>query len=562
MPDDVLNEMAAEKGIGKANKSAAQRLIALTESLELFYSSDGDAYARVELSGHYETMALRSGAFKSWLAKRFYETHKGAANAQAIQDALNYLDGRARYEGGMSDVHVRVARVGDVIWLDLCGADWAAVKITKDGWSLCPHSTEARFFRPGGMLPLPTPQSLRPGESLDSLLRPFINCEDQCWPLVTAWILSALSGIGPYLLLAFSGEQGSAKTTSAVFARGVVDPNIAPLRSMPRDDQEIAIAALSAHVIALDNVSAIPTWLSDALCRVATGGALSKRRLYFDKDEVLITFKRPLILTSIPDVVEKPDLRDRHYSIRCLPIPDHARRTEAQLWDDWRKASPMIMAALLDILVAGLRAETSVKDDVASGRLTLPRMADAAQWVIACYRGMGWDENAFLSACASNRKESVLQAIGDDPVADGISKLMANRRRWEGQMQDLLLALCVALGGDEPRHAPEGFPRSPRALRSRVDRAKSYLRQVEIVITFPRGHKALVVIEKKGEQRSQPPQGPRQSSIGREGVPGNAGVNGTNSAAHQDQSVHREGREGVSQPPSSPGDPEVPGFQL
>jgi len=35
------------------------------------------------------------------------------------------------------------------------------------------------------------------------------------------------------------------------------------------------IAALNSHVIAYDNLSVIPDWLSDALCVLSTGGGFS-----------------------------------------------------------------------------------------------------------------------------------------------------------------------------------------------------------------------------------------------------------------------------------------------
>jgi hypothetical protein len=43
-------------------------------------------------------------------------------------------------------------------------------------------------------------------------------------------------------------------------------------------------------------------WLSDALCRVATGGGYATRALYTDQDEVLIDRTRASLLNGIEDV--------------------------------------------------------------------------------------------------------------------------------------------------------------------------------------------------------------------------------------------------------------------
>src|SRR5262249_31150465 len=42
------------------------------------------------------------------------------------------------------------------------------------------------------------------------------------------------------------------------------------------------IAASNGHVLAFDNLSGVPPWLSDTLCRLTSGGAFSTRRLFTD----------------------------------------------------------------------------------------------------------------------------------------------------------------------------------------------------------------------------------------------------------------------------------------
>ena len=54
-----------------------------------------------------------------------------------------------------------------------------------------------------------------------------------------------------------------------------MDPNSAPLRALPREERDLFIAAMNAHLLAFDNVSHIPPWLADAFCRLATGGGFA-----------------------------------------------------------------------------------------------------------------------------------------------------------------------------------------------------------------------------------------------------------------------------------------------
>jgi len=113
------------------------------------------------------------------------------------------------------------------------------------------------------------------GGSIDAL-RSFLNLLNQNdFVLVVAWLLAALRSGGPYPLLAVSGEQGSAKTVLSKLLRALVDPNAAPVRALPREERELMIAANNGHLLAFDNLSGLPAWLSDALCRLASGGSFA-----------------------------------------------------------------------------------------------------------------------------------------------------------------------------------------------------------------------------------------------------------------------------------------------
>src|SRR5213079_2618212 len=161
--------------------------------------------------------------------------------------------------------HVRVAEHAGHIYLDLADEHWRAVEIGPDGWRVN-RSPPVRFRRPAGMLPLPVPEQ---GGSIEALL-PLLNLSSRNdFVLEVAWLLAALRSGGPYPLLAISGEQGSAKTVLSKVLRALIDPNVAPVRALTPEERELMIAANNSHLLAFDNLSALPSWLSDALCRLA-----------------------------------------------------------------------------------------------------------------------------------------------------------------------------------------------------------------------------------------------------------------------------------------------------
>ncbi len=441
---------------------------------ELFHTATGTAFADLLIDGHRESWPIRSKRFRGWLRRRYYEATGSALGAQAISSELDLLEARAQFDAPERSVHVRVAEHEGHTYLDLADEHWRAVQIGPDGWRVnnCPP---VRFRRPAGMLPLPVPQ---PEGSIEALL-PLLNlsCRND-FVLVVAWLLATLRSRGPYPLLAISGEQGSAKTVLSKMLKALVDPNAAPVRALPREQRELMIAANNGYLLAFDNLSNLPAWLSDALCRLATGGSFAVRQLYTDDDEVLFQAARPLLVNGIEDVISRADLADRGIFLTLAPIDEQHRRSEAELWREFEIARPRILGALLDASVRGLQTLPSV-------RLTsLPRMADFALWVTACGRAL-WPAGTFARAYDANRQAAVESIIEADPVAVWVRKIMAERGSWAGTASDLLRAASGLAGSNV-----SNWPKNPGALASRLRRAQTFLRVLGIEISFSREGRA------------------------------------------------------------------------
>ena len=274
---------------------------------DLFHTGGGIAFADLMVDGHRETWPIRSKRFRGWLRRRYYQATGSAVSAAEIRSALDLLEARAQFDGPERAVHIRIAEHAGHIYLDLADEQWCAVDIGPDGWRVIGRPP-VRFRRPAGMLPLPVPQR---GGSIESLTS-FLNlARRDDFILAVAWLLAAFRSGGAYPLLAVSGEQGSAKTVLSKLLKALIDPNAAPVRSLSREERELMIAANNGYLLAFDNVSGLPIWLSDALCRLASGGSFAVRRLYSDDEEVLFEAARPILLNGIEDVISRPDLGDR-----------------------------------------------------------------------------------------------------------------------------------------------------------------------------------------------------------------------------------------------------------
>jgi hypothetical protein len=351
------------------------------------------------------------------------------------------------------------------------------VEIDTTGWRVI-DNPPVRFRRAARMKALPMPV---PGGSVETL-RSFLNVQsDADFVLVVAWALACLRNRGPYPVIVLSGEQGSAKSTFSAILRALLDPNTAPLRALPREDRDLFIAASNGHVLAFDNVSGLPAWISDTLCRLASGGGFAVRQLYTDQDEVLFDAARPVILNGIEDIVTRPDLAERAIFLTLEPILEKRRRPEAELWAAFESERPHILGVLLEAVAQGLKRlpETRLEK--------LPRMADFALWAAACETAF-WPAGTFWSAYCGNRDEAVEGVIDADPIAAALRAWMAARTEWTGTASDLLGALAEAAG--ERVAKSKTWPDSPRALAGRLRRAAPFLRKIGIEISFGREGRA------------------------------------------------------------------------
>jgi hypothetical protein len=482
---------------GGRKPKQADILIELAAEADLFHAPDKTCYADVTINGHRETWPIRSKGFRRWLCGRFFEAFGGAPNSEALQAAINTIEYKADYKGPKREVYVRVARLGDRIYLDLGDDAWRTVEIGPDGWKVI-GAPPVRFRRSAGMSALPKPKK---GGSIQKL-RSFLNVKNEDdLILVVAWLLAALSGRWPYPILVLAGEHGSAKSSFTRTLVLLIDPRTTTHKALPREDRDLFIAATNSYVLAFDNVSNLPPWISDTLCRIATRGGFTVRQLYTDQDEVLFDAARPIILNGIEDVVTRPDLADRSIFVTLEAIPEDRRRTEAELDQAFEKERPYILGALLDAVACGLKMLPLVRLE------RLPRMADFAKWATACETAF-WPAGSFLSAYSANRDNAIITVIDDDPVAAAVRSLMSTRASWSGTASGLLAALREVVGDTVVKS--KSWPDSPRALSGRLRRAATFLRKVGVEIEFVREGQArtiqITVLESGGSQPSQPSQ--------------------------------------------------------
>lgn len=476
--NSVTVEEGDESGNNQKRKRPPQRdqVLSVCETVQLWHDEGFDAWATFEVRGHHENWPIRSREFRRWIAAKHYSECGSTLGSQAMEDALRVLDARAVNEGEQHTVFVRSGQSEGTIWIDLCDRDWRAVKITPGEWSVVEQAS-CKFHRCQAMLPFPEPDK---GGFIEEL-RNFIRVsKEEDFLLIVAWLVMSLRPYGPYPIMLVNGEHGSAKSTTSKMLRKLADPARAPLRSAPKDDQNVAVEAANAWVIAIDNLSGMPNWLSDALCKVATGSGLTTRRLHTDREQEVFDAARPIVLNGINDLAERGDLASRGIAINLPAIPDSERRSEDEIWADFDEAWPRLLGALF----VGLSRAMQRKSSVQLSRL--PRMADFAKWAEAAAPAFGWEEGQFLAAYETNLKGATESKFENDALAVAIRDKLFEEFPEGFTGTPTWLFNTVMQYAPDAREQRRGWPTNPATLGKQLRRIAPMLRTVGI--EFESGH--------------------------------------------------------------------------
>jgi hypothetical protein len=451
-------------GGGKPPPQSSQLLAIVEGAYDLGQTPRGEPFAIPKPGqGPYVARLLRGrgGSLRAELARRYAEKAGRIPSQQALADTLLAIQGRCLL-APKTELALRVARWGAGTVLDLGDDSGRAVVVTPDGWELVDRSP-VLFRRTELTDALPEPKA---GGRLEDL-RGLLNVRKETWPLVVAWLLSVLLAPGiPHPVLMLGGEHGTAKSTIQRMLARLLDPADPQLRQPPRDVETWTIAAAGSLVVALDNLTGIPDWLSDAICRAVTGDGLIKRALYTDDGLAVLSFRRCVLLSGIAFAHLRSDLADRQLQVDCEPIGEEARRDDAEIEATFEAAWPGVLGGLLDLAVKVLAELPKVHLQ------RKPRMADFARIVKATDQVLQTDA---LDTYLQLQRQAAADLLEGDLVAASVQRFVLGRGSWEGTAGELLAEVT-------PERPPKGWPATPRAMAARLKRAAPTLRATGVQV--------------------------------------------------------------------------------
>jgi hypothetical protein len=443
-------EAGAEEKEDKRNQ--ADRLIgyALEGLQSLFVDQHGAPHALV----NGEPLPLTSRCH-SWLRRLMWEREERAVNGEYLKTAAGTLAAHAEFSGEVRELHTRAAWHGGTLYYEL--RPDRVVEVRGDGWGFA-EDPPVLFRRYPNLKPLPDPERGGSAKNLAGYANLRTSRDKRLFTAYAATV--PLEHVGRPILNA-SGAMGSGKTSVGRLVKRTWDPT-AP-ETVRLDPRDILQKASHAFVLMLDNQNTIPEWAADTLCRLVTGEADSKRRLYTDDEDVIIELRRAVLLNGINVPTDRGDVLDRSLVVELERIPDAERKTEEELWERFGREHPRLLGALFGVLSEAMATKPSLR---LSRR---PRLADWGEYAAAVYEVMGWGAETFLADWDEVVKVQNRATLDGSPVAQAVIGFVEDRGQYSGTSSDLhakLKPVAASLGVDVERD--KAWPKSARWLWRRI----------------------------------------------------------------------------------------------
>jgi hypothetical protein len=452
------------------------------------------------IDSHHSLASTETAEFLNY---RHYVATGKPLSETSLKGVTGLLAAKAKYEGTCHPIYSRIAHHDGEIYVDLGDDQQRAVRISPAllpiGFAVVSSDeVPVRFRRSRSALALPIPV---PGGSIEPLWAIFPNVTTEDRILALGWLIGCFQQHGGRNFLEVLGGQGSGKSTFARLLIALIDPNMAPMRAMPKNEQDLLISVSHRVVAGMDNLSVVLPEMADAFCRISTGAGISSRTLFSNAEETLLIAQLVLMWTAIePQALRRPDLQDRTTTIRLDPIETDGVVSERELLEVFEEIRPELLGALYSAVAVALDRI----DQVVIERL--PRLADFAVWVEAAAPAFGWDEGQFLDALEASRATASALAVDASPIGTLILKFMEDRSSWAGTSSELLEEL-KRLSDDDQRRS-RSFPKDAIRLSGQLRRMVQPLNSLGVWVGFDRSNRSRGITLDRHEHLSKPPPRP------------------------------------------------------
>lgn len=266
-----------ETNMSKSNKKTEEK-ITLKDVLNIIlpqqktYTKD-KVIVVVETKLGKKKMDISSEDYKNYLGRTVFDTYGAYPAKTTISNAVNYVMAM-RFDYVGNDACYRVKSDNEHIYYDLNNNNLEYVEISSEGWSV--KNDDNNYF-------LTSPFAVEQATPVDGnidILRKYINLSDGDWLLYKVYLISCFYSKLPHPIINFMGEKGTCKSTLSEMLKRLIDPSQQNLGEFSTKQDDFKLRLSSEYFVVADNLRKINSSTSDLLCRVVTGGNMTRRKLY------------------------------------------------------------------------------------------------------------------------------------------------------------------------------------------------------------------------------------------------------------------------------------------
>ena len=529
--DDFMATMGkAIKDVGAEETDRATAKAVESAFAQLFKDNTGEPFASIVVKGKEVVMAMDSKTFKEWVTMVAHQNEIKPSQS-TVTDAITLLRAETKFNSDViAEVYQRVARDPDGnIWI-YSGSfnEPSNLKISPDGKLSMESNTPIKFAPSKLALAFPS-LDLESTDYKDlgniMLLKNNLNIDDAGFYLTIVFIIQCFIPDRNYVILQLLGEHGSGKSFFNQLLRLLIDPSGREKTSPPKNTDDLIVSAVNGHLLDFDNISRLNNNLSDDFCRLSTGGSLTKRKNYSDRDEIVLKARRPIIINGISAPSTQPDLMQRSIVLNLPVITKPNRIHPAHIETAFESTYKVLFGCLMNLTakVNVLINSPAWKKRMAT--VQFERMAEFHELGLAVEEIMDWPVATFEDALSKNILEGFKAVVDANPTAtivlkyvktvfiNGITSMEKSPTDWHFTFNDFL---------DNDKPLQKNLPKSADALGTAFTRIKPTLRNFGINLTKKEQHNNnLWVITKDKTYREN-------SSISSDSIPSDIGSVGTN----------------------------------
>lgn len=446
----------------------------------IILGQDGHAYAEIVDAGNLYAVPIGSAQLNSIIRE------KGRSDGHAVRknelgEINDSLREYAESRGVKKQVWNRVAKIDGGIEVDLGDENHRRVRITAGRVEIIERGSQVLFYRPAIAEPM-----VSPAETGDlGLLNKYLNLYPNSQKLLLGWLGYTMSTpklpTSQYVLLQLIGQNGAGKSSLARKVQHVLDPNRLGLQILPSNAKDIAIAGRNSHVVCYDNVRSIDRKMADILCVTATGGVLSSRQLYSDAGQSVIHLHGAIVLTTLHNITDQPDLAQRCLPIELIPIVEKQRKTEAELSREFQSDLPAIMRGLFDLIA-------EVFKHLPDAEIENPeRMLEFVRFLAAMEKADGVPTGVYQTEYSDALNRGQRDSLTDNILAAAVLEYAEENIAglWSGTPAELMFELnSVASKGTQ---RSRDWPPNSNILSKRLRSLQAGLLTQGIQVEFGRG---------------------------------------------------------------------------